>query len=136
MFIVEGSIDISPPLAWSEVQPTGFMVMNARGEPKAPPGRYVRLVDVEQLIDRPEGTLHKFTFASIVATTEEIPVPERPVFQAQIAAIVAAFPTHVFGGVSRIIKFRGEAFNDWRVRLNNDGTVSRQEATVTWVDVP
>lgn len=136
MFQVTGEIDINPPLTWSEVQPTGFMVMNANGVPKVPDGRYVELVATEEIIDRSEGTMHKFTFASLAATDAQIDEPNREVFRAQVAETIAAFPTHVFGAANRTIRFRGDLIDDqWRIRLDADGvTVRRQVANLTWVD--
>ncbi len=133
--IVTGEIDIVPPLAWSEVKASGFMVMPDR-TPVPAAGRLVTLSWVEELIDRAEGVMHRFTFPSIQAATPDIATADRATFQAQIAEVIAAFPTHVFGGVSRAIRFRGNAIDDqWRVRLDVDGvTVRRQVATLTWTD--
>lgn len=135
MFQVTGDIDINPPLTWSEVQPTGFMVM-VNGSPAVPAGRYVHLVATEELINRAEGTMHKFTFDKIVAVDAQIPEADRELFRSQVAATIAAFPTHVFGGMSRTIRFRGDLLDDqWRVRVDMDGvTARRQVATLTWSD--
>lgn len=136
MFQVTGSIDITPPLTWSEVKSTGFMVMNSAGYPVVPPGQYVRLTPTEELVDRAEGTLHKFTFDRIEASDVEIPDGSRETLRAQIAAMIAAFPTHTFGGANRNIRFRGDLIDDqWRIRLDTDGTVRRQQANFTWTDI-
>lgn len=135
VFQVTGEIDINPPLTWSEVQSTGFMVMNNKGEPKVPQGRWVELVATEELVDRAEGTMHRFTFSSLVVAAAEIAEADREAFRAQLQAMIAAFPTHTFGGVNRTIRFRGDLLDDqWRVRLDTDGTVRRQNATLTWTD--
>lgn len=135
MFVVQGDIDIVPPLLWSEVEPTGFMVMDSHGVPVVPAGRLPLLTYLEQLLNKPEGTLHKFTFPSITSSTEEIPTANQPVFRDQVQQIINAFPTHTFGVPDRAIKFRGDGFDDWRVRLDNDGvTVKYQIATQVWVD--
>src|SRR6266498_2649777 len=116
-FETHGQIDIVPPLAWSEVSPTGFMVM-ANGSPVVPAGQWVALTVVEDLVDRPEGTLHRFRFTSLVAAQREVPLAQRETMRVQVAAIVAAFPTHVFGGVERVIRFRGNELDDvWRIGL-------------------
>jgi hypothetical protein len=130
-----GEIDISPPLTWSEVQPTGFAVMNAKGVPKVPAGQLVELVATEEQVSRPEGTLFRYTFGKLVAASPDIAVEDREAFRAQVAAVIAAFPTHTFGGVSRVIRFRGDLLDDqWRVRLDPDGTVRRQTADLSWID--
>lgn len=132
----QGLIDIAPPLAWSEVQPLGFMVMNVLGYPVPPVTGLVQLNVVEQLVDRPEGTLHRFMFDGIGPATPDITTGQRTVFRDQVAAIVTAFPTHTFGGVSRNIRFRGDQLDDqWRIRLDNDGTVKLQTADLTWTTV-
>lgn len=136
MYEVRGSIDISPPLAWSEVKPTGYAVMDGTGVPQPPVGQWLRLVPTEILVDRPEGTLHAFRFGSIEAVQAEVLEADRETLRAQLAAIVAAFPTHTFGGSSRIIRFRGDLLDDqWRVGVDIDGiTVRRQNAGLTWTD--
>jgi hypothetical protein len=137
VFQTSGSIDIVPPLAWSELAPTGIMVMDGNGLPQVPVTGWVELEYIEQLLPRPEGTLHRFTFDTIVPAQLEIPVNQREVFRAQIATLVTTFPTHVFGGANRVIRFRGEDLDDvWRVRVNPDNTVSRQVAQWSWVDAP
>lgn len=130
-----GEIDIMPPLAWSEVQPTGFMVMPSR-TPEPGPGRLAALRYVEELVPRPEGTLHRFTFPAIVPTTADINGQDRETFCAQVQEIVAAFPSHIFGGASRVIRFRGEVIDDvWRVGVAANGlTVGRQIAAINWVN--
>jgi hypothetical protein len=135
MFQVFGEIDIAPPLTWSEVEPSGFAVMNAKGVPKPPAGQFVELIPVEDIVARPEGTLHRFTFSKVVAAGNEVPEDQREAFRAQVAAVIAAFPTHVFGAVSRVIRFRGDLLDDqWRVRLDPDGTVRYQKADLSWID--
>jgi hypothetical protein len=132
--LVAGGIDIVPPLAWSEVAPTGFMVKDAGGVPVMAPGRMVALVPTETLLDRPEGTLHRYLFARLEAVTPE--PPDRAVFVAQLIETIAAFPTHVFGGTDRGMRFRGDLLDDqWRVVLAADGTVKQQDASLTWVNV-
>jgi len=134
MFQVHGYIDVVPPLAWSEVKAAGFMVADAEGVPQVPAGQWVRLVATETLVDRPEGVLHRFTFDRLEAKEVEVPADQREIMRSQVAAIVAAFPANVFGGVSRVIRFRGEDIDDvWRIRLAADGTVQRQVAEITWV---
>lgn len=137
VFQVNGEIDINPPLTWSEVQPTGFMVMNSDGEPEVPDGRWVKLVATEELLDRAEGTLHRFTFAKLACVEAEIPDADKETFRAQLQATIAAFPTHTFGAANRTIRFRGDLIDDqWRVRIDNDGvTVRRQTASLSWTDV-
>ncbi len=137
MFQVTGEIDIVPPLTWSEVQPTGFMAMDAAGVPQVPAGRFVRLVPTEELVDNLEGTLHRFTFASLAASDAQILSTDREIFRAQVAATIAAFPSHAFGGVTGVIRFRGDLIDDqWRIGVAPDGvTVRRQAASITWVNV-
>lgn len=134
---VTGGLDITPPLAWSEVQPTGFMIMSPLGFPVLPGTRLTLLTPVEELLDRTEGTLHRYTFAALTAATPDIPEgPARQLFRDEVAAVIAAFPTHVFGTINRTIRFRGDQLDDnWRVRLNPDGTVRLQVANLNWVDV-
>lgn len=135
MYEVRGSIDISPPLTWSEVKPTGYMVTDAAGVPQVPAGQWVRLALTEEIVDRSEGTLHRYTFAKIEAADSLVPEQNREALRQQVAAIIAAFPTHTFGGVDRSIRFRGDLLDDqWRIRLDTDGTVRRQNASLTWVD--
>lgn len=131
-----GEIDIVPPLTWTEVQPSGFMVMPSR-LPRAADGRMAALSYIEELVPHPEGTLHRFTFGSIIPVISAIEDVDRETFRLQVQEIVNAFPTHTFGGVSRLIRFRGDQIDDqWRVGLAADGvTVRRQTATLTWVDV-
>lgn len=132
--LVAGGIDIVPPLAWSEVAPTGFMVKDPGGVPVMAPGRYVGLVPTEALLDRPEGTLHRYLFTRLEATTPE--PPDRAAFVAELIEIIAAFPTHTFGGGDRAMRFRGDLLDDqWRVVLAADGTVKQQNASLTWVSV-
>lgn len=130
-----GEIDIVPPLTWSEVLPTGFMVMPSR-TPLAGTGRLAALRCEEELVPQPEGTLHKFTFPAIVATTANIAPGDRDAFKAQVQEIVNAFPTHTFGSVTRVIRFKGDAIEDvWRVGVAANGTtVGRQIAQITWVN--
>lgn len=131
--LASGSIDIVPPLAWSEVEPTGFMVMSPDGEPVLPGNRLTLLVPTATILSRPEGTLMRYTFDALTAATPDIPLAARETFRAEVAAVIAAFPTRVFGGASRTIRFRGDALDDqWRVRLQPDGTVARQLADLTW----
>lgn len=133
---VKGGIDIVPPLAWSEVSPTGFMVLNTLGTPVAAPGRMTTLVPTEELVIQPEGTLRQFTFARLEAASPDIADQDREAFRAEVQATIAAFPSHTFGGVERIIRFRGDQLDDnWRVGLAPDGvTVRRQIASLTWVN--
>lgn len=132
---MSGEIDIVPPLAWSEVQPTGFMQMPNR-TPVPAAGRLAMLRYEEELVPQPEGTLHRFTFPAIVATTADITGTDRDLFKAQVQEIVSAFPTHVFGGVTRVIRFKGDVIEDvWRVGVAANGvTVGRQAASITWVN--
>lgn len=134
---VTGGIDIVPPLAWSEVQPTGFMIMSPAGFPILPGTRTTLLAPIEELLDRAEGTLHRFTFPTLTAATPDIQAgAARTAFRDEVAAVIAAFPTHVFGGANRIIRFRGDQLDDnWRVRYAPDGTVHLQVADLNWVDV-
>ena len=135
MFQVFGEIDIAPPLTWSEVEPSGFSVMDSKGVPQPPAGQFVELVPVEDIVARPEGTLHRFTFSKVVAAGNEVPEDQREAFRAQVAAVIAAFPTHTFGAVERTIRFRGDLLDDqWRVRLDPDGTVKYQKADLSWID--
>ncbi len=135
--LVQGQIDIVPPLAWSEVQPTGFMVMSPQGFPTLPGNRLTALVPSVELVSRPEGTLQRFTFPALTAATPDIPDTAREAFRAEVAAVIAAFPTHVFGGTDRVIRFRGDALDDqWRIRLDASGTVQRQVADLTWNAAP
>lgn len=131
--LTQGSISISPPLTWAEVSPTGRMVMNANGQPVVPAGTYVWLVPTEELVSDPNGTLHKFTFATLQPTTPDIPSADREGFRAAVQATIAAFPGHTFSG---IIRFRGDLIDDqWRIGVAPDGvTVRRQTATLTWVN--
>jgi hypothetical protein len=136
---VQGEIDINPPLAWSEVQPTGFMLPDVNGFPVTGSAggnlRLVTLPPVETLVERPEGILHKFLFPTLAATSPDIATEQRELFRAQLAEIVAAFPTHTFGGVNRVVRFRGDLLDDmWRARLNTDNTVRLQTAALTWTD--
>lgn len=130
-----GEIDIVPPLTWSEVQAAGLMEMPSR-TPVSPVGRFATLRFVEELIPQPEGTLHKFTFPAIVPATADIPPGDRALFTTQVQEIVNAFPTHTFGGVTRVIRFKGDAIEDvWRVGVAANGTtVGRQTASITWVN--
>lgn len=132
---MSGEIDIVPPLAWSEVQPTGFMEMPSR-TPLVVTGRLAVLRYVEELVPQPEGTLHRFTFPAIVAATANINGTDRELFRAQVQEIVSAFPTHTFGGVTRVIRFKGDVIEDvWRVGVAVNGvTVGRQTASITWVN--
>jgi hypothetical protein len=133
---VSGGIDIVPPLAWSEVAPLGIMAMNAQGAPVVTGGSFAAFDVTETLLDRAEGTLHRFTFPNLIAATADLAGPDREAFRQQVAAIVAAFPTHTFGGANRNIRFRGDQLDDqWRIRLNVDGTVRMQTAALTWTDV-
>lgn len=130
-----GEIDIVPPLTWSEVQSSGLMVMPGR-TPVPADGRLAALRYVEELVPHPEGTLHRFTFPSIISVTADIDSADRETFRLQVQEIINAFPTHTFGGVSRVIRFRGNQIDDqWRVGVAPDGvTVRRQTASLTWVD--
>lgn len=133
MFEATGSIDIVPSLAWSEVKAAGFMVADSNGVPKTPPGQWVALTGQELVLDRPEGALHKYNFDHLVAAEVEVPLDQRELMRAQVAAIVAAFPNSVFGGASRNIRFRGNELDDiWRIRVNPDRTVVRQVADLQW----
>lgn len=134
---VTGGIDISPPLAWSEVEPTGFMIRSPAGFPVLPGTRLTLLAPTEELVDRPEGTLHRYTFHALTAATPDIPEgPARMTFRDEVEQVIAAFPTHTFGTNNRIIRFRGDTLDDnWRVRLDGAGAVRLQVADLIWTDV-
>lgn len=130
-----GEIDIVPPLTWAEVQSTGFVQMPNR-IPIPGDGRLAGLRCDEELVPHPEGTLHRFTFPAIVAVTADINGADRELFRAQVQEIVTAFPTHTFGGVSRLIRFKGDVIEDvWRVGVAANGvTIGRQTASINWVN--
>lgn len=132
-----GEIDISPALTWSEVKTSGFMVITGRS-PIPAEGRLAALRCVEDLIPAPEGTLHRFTFPAIIPTMPTIDSVDRETFRQQVQEIIAAFPSHTFGGVIRVIRFRGDQIDDmWRVGVAPDGvTVVRQIASFSWVNAP
>lgn len=133
--MVTGGIDIVPPLTWSEVQPAGFMVLSTgdRPSPIAPDTRLTWLRPIEEKVNRPEGVLYKYTFDRLEAATADLSDAQHETFRAEVAEIIAAFPTHAFGGVDRTIRFRGDQLDDnWRVRLMPDGTVQLQVADLTW----
>jgi hypothetical protein len=98
----------------------------------------VALRYVEDLVPRPEGTLHRFTFPAITPAFDEIDEVDRETFRQQVQEVIAAFPTHTFGGVTRVIRFRGNQIDDmWRVVVALDGvTVTRQIADLTWTTAP
>lgn len=131
---MSGEIDIVPPLTWSEVQPTGFMELPSY-TPRPADGRLAALRCELTVIPQPEGLLQVFTFPAIIATTANITGADRALFTAQVQEIVSAFPTHVFGGVTRLIRFKGDVIEDvWRVGVAANGiTVGRQAGQISWV---
>lgn len=132
---MQGFIDITAPLTWAEVGPTGFMAM-VNGVPQVPPGRWVELVATETLVDHAQGTLHRFTFGRLVAATADIPDAQREAFRAQVQEIFTAFPTHTFGTTSKVIRFRGDQLDDqWRVGTTDGLLVRRQNASISWAEV-
>lgn len=133
MFEATGSIDINPPLAWSDVSAGGFMVADSKGVPVVPPGRWVELLADETLISRPEGVLHRYVFTALRAAAVEVPLDQREVMRQQVEAIVAAFPGSTFGAFDNRIRFRGNELDDiWRIRVQPDRTVQRQVASLSW----
>lgn len=135
MFEAHGKIDITPSLLWSEVRTAGFMIEDARGVPTVPPGQWVELVADREIVNRPEGVLHRFTFAALTWYQPEVPLLARETMREQVAAIVAAFPANTFGTLNRRILFRGNELDDfWRIRIDPDRSVHRQVADIQWLE--
>lgn len=134
---VTGYIDISPPLTWAEVAPTGWFVMNSEGVPEQAIGDWVGLPVTATIEPHADGTLTKYTFDRMVAKTPDMPTDDRFVFKGELQGVINTFPTHAYGNVSQIIDFRGDLWDDrWRVGLGADPTlILAQVASLVWTDV-
>lgn len=131
--IVRGTIDIWPPLEWSEVEPTGFMILNPEGIPVLPGTRLSLLCPEETIVTTPEGVLRKYTFDTLSAATPDIPLQGRAILRREIEEVIQTFPGHGFGDIEDTILFRGDVFYDyWRIRVTPEDQVVYEEGTITW----